>query len=73
MKYLVLAEVGLRNWWNHHKLKTLGLCAALVGAAQANFDQVRAYLTPQHQGLVLFAFGALATLFGFLHDNSAPK
>jgi hypothetical protein len=64
---------GIQAWWTRHKLKTLGLLATIVGAAQANFDQVRAYLKPEHQGWLLFAFGILAALFGFLHRDSDDK
>ena len=60
----------IRAWWKNHKVKTLGFLAMLVAAGQANFSQIQSFIPANKQGLVLFAFGMLAALFGFL--NSAP-
>lgn len=59
----------LKAWWKNHKVKTLGLLAMLVAAAQSNFSEIQSFIPQNRQGLVLFAFGMLAAIFGFMNSN----
>ena len=59
----------LKVWWTRHKLKTLGFLAMIFATAYANVSQIQSVIPPNRYGVVLFVFGLLAAIFGFLNSN----
>lgn len=64
-----------RTIWQKHRTKTLGVAAMLIGAAQANFESVRNLIPQQDRGIILFCFGMLAAIIGFINSgkDDAPQ
>ena len=60
----------IATWWAKHRTKSLGFLMVVVGAAQANFDQIRALIPPSKQGMVIMFFGILTAALGFLNSHT---
>ena len=66
----------LKAAWLKHKTLLTGLSAAVIGAAQYNFEYIRNLIPEKERGMVLFSFGIAVAIIGFLnsqrHDDDPP-